>query len=195
MFLLAKPDHTAIRRFLDACTDDDLSYPEIGATKTGTPPAGYNADHNRLYLGNGIGDYRLAVQAIRDWRIFKMAWLELCWPDTPIETGKNVAILVNHIGFWSLNAARIVYVVEETGDVEIFGFAYGTLNEHVESGEERFTVEFHKESGEVWYDLFAFSKPSHILARLGYPLSRYLQKRFAAGSKEAMLRAVRSISS
>jgi uncharacterized protein (UPF0548 family) len=121
-----------------------------------------------------------------------MPWVNLCWPETPIEVGRNVAILARHFGFWSLNAARIVYVIEETGDVEKFGFAYGTLEEHGEKGEERFSVEFHHDSGEVWYELFAFSRPNHFLARLGYPLSRMLQRRFAEDSKHAMLRAVAS---
>ncbi len=65
------------------------------------------------------------------------------------------------------------------------------MNAHGESGEERFTVEMDATTREVWYDLFAFSKPNHTLARLGYPLTRYLQKRFAADSMEAMQRAVK----
>ena len=31
------------------------------------------------------------------------------------------------IGFWWLNACRIVYVVDEAGPITQFGFAYGTL--------------------------------------------------------------------
>ncbi len=54
--------------------------------------------------------------------------------------------------------------------------AYGTLTEHVEIGEERFIVEFDHESNEVWYDIFAFSRPGHMLVKIGYPYSRYLQK-------------------
>jgi uncharacterized protein (UPF0548 family) len=143
-------------------------------------------------IGTGTNDFQAAVAAIKTWKMFDMPWVNLCWPDTPIEVGKNVAILVKHFGFWSLNAARIVYVIEETGNVEKVGFAYGTLQEHGERGEERFSVEFHHASNEVWYDLLAFSTPNHVLARLGYPLSRMLQRRFAADSKQAMLRAVES---
>jgi uncharacterized protein (UPF0548 family) len=80
-----------------------------------------------------------------------------------------------------------VYVIEETTR---FGFAYGTLTEHAEIGEERFTVEFHPDSGEVWYDIFAFSRPGHFLVKLGYPYGRYKQRQFAVGSKDAMKRAV-----
>ena len=107
-----------------------------------------------------------------------------------IEMGETVAILINHFGFWSLNAARIVYVFEELGAVEKYGFAYGTLTEHGERGEERFSVEYHEADKTVWYDLYAFSQPNNFWAKIDYPFSRYLQKRFAIESKAAMRRAV-----
>jgi len=74
--------------------------------------------------------------------------------------------------------------------VKRFGFAYGTLEEHAESGEERFTVEWNRDEDKVWYDILAFSRPRQMLAKLGYPLSRLLQKRFAEGSKAAMVQTV-----
>lgn len=92
-----------------------------------------------------------------------------------------------------MNACRIVYVVDEEDPVKRFGFAYGTMAEHAESGEERFTVEWDRDEDTVWYDILAFSHPRNLLARLGYPLSRLLQKRFAEDSKAAMLEAVRRI--
>jgi len=103
-----------------------------------------------------------------------------------------VAILIRHFGFYSLNAAQIVYVIDEPQQFG-FAYAYGTLAEHGESGEERFSVDFDDETGEVSYDLFAFSKPNHFLAKLGYPLVRNLQKQFAEDSKAAMLRAISMI--
>jgi uncharacterized protein (UPF0548 family) len=98
---------------------------------------------------------------------------------------------VRHFGFYSLNACRIVYVVDEKGPLTRFGFAYGTLAEHAESGEERFMVEWNRDQDRVWYDILAFSRPKKILARLGYPLSRLLQRQFARASKAAMLQAAR----
>ena len=59
-----------------------------------------------------------------------------------------------------------------------FGFAYGTLPDHVECGEERFTVECGQDDS-VWYDILAFSRPRHPLAKLGQPLVRRWQKQFA----------------
>jgi uncharacterized protein (UPF0548 family) len=63
------------------------------------------------------------------------------------------------------------------------------LPDHAETGEERFAVELQPEDETVWYDIYAFSKPNG-LARLGYPISRRLQKRFARDSQQAMRRAV-----
>ena len=124
---------------------------------------------------------------MRAWKTFEVPGLALFEPLTPIEAGQNVAPLARHLGFWSLNSCRIVYVIDEA---DRFGFAYGTLTEHVERGEERFTVEFHPDTSEVWYDIYAFSRPNSWLVKLGYPYGRYKQRQFAIGSKMAMVRAV-----
>ncbi len=71
-----------------------------------------------------------------------------------------------------------------------YGFAYGTLPDHAETGEERFLVEWDRMSGEVWYDILAFSRPHVVLTRLGYPYMRRIQRRFGRESAAAMLRAV-----
>lgn len=189
MFLLIRPGDKAIQRFLDERANDDFSYAEVGESRL-SAPAGYNIDHNRIRLGTGAADFQKAKAAISSWKMCEMPWVRLYPADTPIEIGRAVAVLVSHFGFYSLNASRIVYLIDEQSVVERYGFAYGTLTEHGEIGEERFTVEYDAESDEVWYDLFAFSRPGHALARLGYPISRYLQKAFAADSLRAMLRAV-----
>jgi len=124
--------------------------------------------------------------------MFNLGWVHLCWPGAPLIPGTTVAVLVSHLGFWSMNATRIVYVVDDVHEpTQRYGFAYGTLPGHAELGEERFTVEFNSADQSVWYDLYAFSRPGP-LARLAYPFSRSLQKRFATDSKAAMLRAVRT---
>jgi uncharacterized protein (UPF0548 family) len=88
-----------------------------------------------------------------------------------------------------MNACRIVYVVEEHETAEKYGFAYGTLPQHREIGEERFTVEYDPADASVWYDLYAFSRPGP-LARLAHPFARSLQKRFAKDSKAAMQKCI-----
>lgn len=185
MFLFSKPSDDEVRAFLEKVATSSFSYIELGTTDT-EPPSGYNIDHNRIELGSGDETWESAKAAIRGWKMFDFEWVQICFEDTPIEVGRNVAILVHHLGFYSLNAARIVYTIDEPTR---FGFAYGTLTEHGESGEERFMVE-RDETGEVFYDLLAFSRPNDIFAKLGYLYTRHLQKAFAAESKQAMLRNV-----
>ena len=85
--------------------------------------------------------------------MFQLGWVELCWPTAAIAAGTDVAVLVRVWGAWS-------------------------LPDHVESGGERFSIEWDE-----------FSRPRHPLARLGYPLTRRLQQRFARDSMAAMRRA------
>lgn len=185
MFLLQKPSELKIRSFISAQQKSRFSYEPVGITR-GSEPSDYNVDHNRVQLGSGPQCFSAACAAIKRWKMFDFDWVQLCFDDTPIEAGATVAIVVQHLGFWSLNACRIVYVIEEQ---ERYGFAYGTLAEHAEIGEERFMVEWDRETDAVWYDLLAFSKPG-LMARFGYPIARMFQKRFATESKNAMKRAV-----
>ena len=83
--------------------------------------------------------------------------------------------------------------MEEDEPVARFGYGCGTLPGHLGTGEERFLVEWDREEGGVWYDLLAFSRPYHFLARLGYPYLRRMQKRFGRESAAAMRRAVRAV--
>jgi uncharacterized protein (UPF0548 family) len=189
LFSLKAPPEAEIRHFISAQHESQFSYTEVGAS-AGQVPRGYSVDHNRIELGSGEIAWQRAVEAVRGWQMFDMPWLRLCWPTAPIHVGTEVAVLVHHFGFFSLNACRIVYLVDDNQGIKRFGFAYGTLKEHAESGEERFTVEWNRADDRVFYDILAFSRPRQTLAKAGYPLSRLLQRKFAEDSKAAMLRAV-----
>ena len=187
MLLLTKPTKEQIGAFISSQQDQLFSYPD--ACRLDKPAAGYKSDHNRVKLGEGADVFRRAVEAIKRWETFNIGWLQLCWPAARIEKGVTVAVLVCHFGFWSLNACRIASVIERDGDVRTYGFVYGTLPDHAERGQEAFTVEW-RDDDTVWYDILAYSKPNQIFARLAYPLTRLLQKRFARDSMTAMFRAV-----
>ncbi len=111
-------------------------------------------------------------------------------PEAQIQTGEVVAVVARRIGPWWLSACRVVYVVDEPGSVSRYGFAYGTLPDHAEAGEERFLIEWDQASREVRYDVLAFSRPQWLLTRLGHRSMRRLQKRFGRESAAAMARAV-----
>jgi uncharacterized protein (UPF0548 family) len=189
LFRLTAPSGDEVSHFISDQEHSCLSYPEVGAS-AGKVPDRYNVDHNRIQLGRGEVAWDRALKAIRAWQMFNLSWVRLYWPTIPIQVGADVAVLVHHFGFYSLNACRIVYVVNEDGPLKRCGFAYGTLTEHAERGEERFTVEWNRTENEVWYDILAFSRPKKLVAKLGYPVSRCLQAKFATASKAAMLKAV-----
>src|ERR1700733_3641092 len=114
MFCWSKPARSRIDMFIS---------PEVGSSRQQAPKT-YTVDHNRIKLGQGAETFERAKLAIRQWKMFEMPWVHLCWPDTPIEPGSTVAVLVSHFGFWSMNACRIVYVVEGHGSLERYGLAY-----------------------------------------------------------------------
>ena len=191
MLSLRKPSADSIRRFLAVQANMPFSYAAVGATAR-TAPAGFVVDRTRIKLGEGEPVFHSARAALQRWEQFRLGWVEAWSPETPIQPGEVVAVMGWAIGLWWLNSCRIVYVVDESGPISRFGFAYGTLPGHVESGEERFLIEWDRANDSVWYDIMAFSRPNHILTRLGYPVVRRTQKRFGRDSAASMLRAVAS---
>jgi uncharacterized protein (UPF0548 family) len=192
MLSLRKPSAESTRRFLTAQAKLDFSYSAVGATANQLP-AGFVVDRTRIKLGEGEPVFQAAKAALQRWRQFDLGWMEAWSPETPIQTGEVVAIAARAIGLWSLNACKIVYVVDESGPISRFGLASGTLPDHAGRGEERFLIEWDQANNGVWYDILAFSRPSHFLTWLGYPIVRRTQKRFGRESAAAMLKAVRSV--
>ena len=188
MFLPRKPSETTVQQFISSQHNLPFTYREVGATRNETAPAGYTVDHNRIKLGDGEDIYLRAVSALRNWKQFDLGWVTIVPPQTPVEVGRIVAVQAQTFRFWTLSAARIVYVLEELTPLRRFGFAYGTLPDHVECGEERFTVE-HRDDNSVWYDIYAFSHPQHPLVRLASSVARKLQHRFVRDSLAVMSQA------
>lgn len=188
MFLLSRPTDDYVRTLLSVHQHGQFSYIELGATRE-APPSGYRILHDRRLLGFGPQRFLRASEALSRWRMFEVPGVHLCWPSTPVEAGNTVAVLVKHFEFWSLNFCRIVYVIEEEKPLKRIGFAYGTLTEHAESGEERFTVEWDPATDRVTFDIFSFSRPRGWVTRVANPVARSLQRRFVACSLAAMARA------
>jgi len=188
MLSLRRPSSETIREFLTSQSKFGFTYSAVGATAT-VPPAGYVVDHTRIKLGEGEEVFTRAKLALGCWHQFRLGWVEAWPPETPIQTGEVVAVIARKVGLWWLNACRIVYVVDDEVPIRRFGFAYGTLPDHAETGEERFLVDWDRASGEVWYDILAFSHPHQLLTRLGYPYIRRVQQRFRKESAAAMVRA------
>ncbi len=188
MLSLRKPSAGTIREFLASQSKRDFTYSEIGATST-MLPTGYLVDHTRIKLGTGEAVYSRARSALEHWVQFRLGWIEAYPSETAIRAGVVVAVIARAQGLWWLNACRIIYVIDESGPIRRFGFAYGTLPDHAGTGEERFLVEWDRATGDAWYDILAFSRPHGFLSRLGYRYMRRVQKRFGRESAAAMVKA------
>ena len=184
MVTLNEPTDRDIRSFIASQADLPFSYSDVGATRFDptAAPRGYILDHNRTELGRGPEVFQRAVNALKQWRQFELGWVTIVPRGVELAKGAKVEVKARGGGLWTLSAARVVYMIDEEGPVRRFGFAYGTLPDHVESGEERFLVEWNASDDTVWYDILAFSRPRHPLVRLGSPYARKLQKRFARES-------------
>jgi len=186
MFLIRRPSAPLIAHFIDASRDLPLTYDPVGLARSNNTP-GYDADDTVAVIGHGRADFDRARAALSAWTHFDLGWVHVFPRHASIEPGTHVAVLIRHLGFWSLNGARVVYRLDER-DTR-FGFAYGTLPNHAEAGEEIFEVALDEISGEVTYRLRAASRPRAALARLGYPIARVLQARFRRDSARAMRKA------
>ena len=189
MLLTRNPNVARIGEFIEAQARLTLMYPSVGATRDGNHPSGFTVDKNRICLGSGQSTFDVAKHALCAWKHFRFDWIELHRADNDPAPDQTVGVLARAMGLWVLNACRVVYVVEEIEPIRRFAFAYGTLPEHAESGEERFQVEWQPDDS-IWYDIFAFSRPNQLMSRLAYPYVRRKQRQFATESMQAMKDAI-----
>jgi uncharacterized protein (UPF0548 family) len=189
MFLARRPSRATIDRFLLDSKDLPLSYGPIGIARTET--ARRRLDEAIVAIGRGETDFARARAALMAWKQFDIGWVETFPRHAPVAAGTVVAVLIRHLGFWSLNGCRVVYGVGCLDDAARFGFAYGTLTNHAEAGEELFEVFIDPQTDAVMYRIRATSWPQAPLARMGQPIVRALQARFRRQSAAAMKRATR----
>jgi uncharacterized protein (UPF0548 family) len=193
MFYLTHPTPAELDRVLAGCADAPLTYDAVGATRR-TPPSGYYVDRYDVDLGRGADAFARARAAVRQFVMYPRPWTEVRRAFDEPHQGAEFVAAIRHMGFWSANPCRIVYTIDETAGAndpcQRYGFALGTLDGHVETGEERFEVCRDTRTDVVSYRVLAFSRPRVLLARLGTPIARMLQRRFGRESRQAMVQAV-----
>ncbi|MDZ4817348.1 MAG: DUF1990 domain-containing protein [Planctomycetota bacterium] len=194
MLSIRKPTESQIQQQLALQGRLPFNYQPVGATKLPETPPGYHSASCRVLLGHGESTYLAARQALAEWRHYPTSMLELHCRNSRIEEGNVVGILVREFGVWSLNTCRIVYTVDQqNADRHAFGFAYGTLPAHLESGEERFLIEWNRQDDSVWYKLDMFCRPAGLLGRLADFRVKKLQRRFQNETLRAMQSATDAI--
>ena len=184
MISMRLPRTIGIEAMLNEMSNVAFSYADVGATRHQIPN-GYNVDRASGVIGQGDLAFERAKQAILAWTPFDLPWIRV-FPQSEPVVDALVAVAGRVAGFWWTNVCRVVYTIDEP---HRFGFAYGTLPQHAETGEELFVVEQSPDTGEIDYEILVFSKPRHPLARIGYPFARATQHRFRMGSIGAMRRA------
>jgi uncharacterized protein (UPF0548 family) len=187
MFFARRPSPHRIDRFLRESQGLPLSYSPIGIVKADS--ARQDVEETAVVIGHGLADFERARAALMEWKQFNIGWVETFPRRAPIAIGTVVAVLIRHLGFWSLNGCRVLYTVGGADDAARSGLAYGTLTNHAESGEELFEVSMDPQSGDVMYRIRAMSRPQAMVTRFGQPIVRALQARFRRHSVEAMKRA------
>jgi uncharacterized protein (UPF0548 family) len=188
VFLLRRPSRREIERFLDRSHDLPLSYGPAGIVRRTS--AGDRVGEHVLTIGHGEAEFERARVALAAWKHFDLGWVQAFPRQLSIDAGTDVAVLIRHLGFWSLNGARVLYQVGGSDGEDAFGFAYGTLTNHAESGEELFEVSIDAQTRAVLYRIRAVSWPQSPLAWIGQPIVRLLQERFRWDSADAMRRAI-----
>lgn len=178
MFVIRRPSPALIERVL-ARQNQGLTYPEPGMTTSARTPEGYPRNHHETRLGSGEETFLRAAAAVRSWAMYDLPWTYLHPARPAVVTGTRFATIVSHLGFWSVNPCRIVYVHEaDTSAVRTFAFAIGTLPLHSETGEERFQVQWDRSTDVVRFEIVAYARAWHWMARLSGPFVRILQRRF-----------------
>ena len=122
---LTKPSGDDLARLLANAKTADLSYPEVGATKDSSLPAGYRLDRYERQLGSDEDVFERVVEALRGWRAHTGAGVEVVPDDARVALGATVLLLIKTVGLWAVAPCRVVYVVDE---MDRFGFAYGNAS-------------------------------------------------------------------
>jgi uncharacterized protein (UPF0548 family) len=188
--MVRPPSDAKLARILAAVGDARFTYDAIGATaSTGEPPDGYHQVRVTRVLGRGDEVFAAAVDGIRRWQLHRRQGYRVAPDEPPIEVGTVVAVDVPLVAVHVIATCRIAWVVDEP---DRFGFGYGTLPIHPESGEEAFLVERGTDEasgdpGDVRLAITAFSRPRHALVRLAGPVARRQQARATRGYLDALV--------
>jgi uncharacterized protein (UPF0548 family) len=152
---------------------------ELGETRSTDFPDGFHHDQRRLRLGDD-SLFGRAKEGLKTWQAHRLAGAEV-FPGNNFGEGETVLVLIRLGPVQVIAPCRIVYVVDEA---DRFGFGYGTLPGHPESGEESFIV--NRDGDDTVFCVSSFSRPSGIATRIGAPVARRIQVHFTIKYLQAL---------
>jgi uncharacterized protein (UPF0548 family) len=179
---LARPGGLA--GLLPLYSQSALSYDPVGATQAELPP-GFAHTRRHVRLGDGGNTFEKASESLASWQMHRRAGLRVA-ADGSVAVGRTVVLGLG-VGLVLVIPCRVVYVIDEP---RRRGFAYGTLPDHPEQGEEAFVVS-QDATGSVWLDITVYSRPGTAVVRWAGPIARAIQTA-ATTRYENSLRALAS---
>ncbi len=186
MFRLFKPSEEDKEEFLATASEATSSSPHLLTLADGPmviPPKGFVHDLSSSEIGRGRHAFETARNAFLRWQQFDLGWVQVVNPSAEITPGQLVGVEVHAACLWSISLNRVAEIVDSPTR---FGFMYTTTAFHVEEGQERFVIDFDPGTASLSYLIEAVSRPRHPLARIAYPFSRAVQRRFARDSHTRM---------
>lgn len=183
----------------------EFNYDAAAYERTGEK-LGWNIDQHRALLGREAPGapgviFSRAQEAIRNYEFPDPSLITAIFaPEEKLE-GRNMLMEAKFLGFTFYFGVRVTAVIDQTAPNEAghpvasWGYAYRTLKGHFELGEIRFVVCKDLVTGEVEFQIDAYSRPDRIpnpFYRLGFHFfGRPLQRRFARTSIARMQRFAR----
>lgn len=137
-----------------------LTAADAGATR-GDLPAGFRHFERWTTLGKGDDLFTAAVAVLCQWQMHKAVGLRVA-VSGELVAGTDVLMTLGVGPIGLVAPCRVVYVVDEPDE---FGFAYGTLTGHPESGEESFRIQRQTDDS-INFVIRGFSRPANLLARM-----------------------------
>ena len=173
----------AVQRKLDGLAAKPVNY-DVDALDLGDPPAGWHVDDRWQSLtaeapGEPVpeGSWEIAGRLIRGYEFADPSLVRAFYaPDAPLE-GRNMLLELRALGFFRVHVGvRVVHVYDERRrvgdrDARVFGWAYRTLEGHVEQGQMDWQVWKWLDSGEVQFRVHAVSRTAPIpnpIVRIGF---------------------------
>ncbi|GMH39414.1 hypothetical protein BSKO_07312 [Bryopsis sp. KO-2023] len=194
-----RPTESLENRVVEFGLSKGFNHKHPGKTR-GAPPLppplngwGWHEVQKSIQVGSGSSTYESAKKALKRWGHFQLGWTYVR-PTAEVAEGGGVCVVAKPLLMWVANPLKILYVEEkgaETDQKKSFSFGASTLKGHLLAGEERFKVKMKKDDS-VWYEIYSFSRPSHLLSMISYPVVRYLQYRFAIDSMRSMAKAAQN---
>jgi uncharacterized protein (UPF0548 family) len=165
----------------------DVTYAEIGATAGVLPPGYKHGSYARLLTGGDPARrFEAAAMGLQTWQAHVLSGVNPIAAERPVVGA--TALFALAIGPAEVSiACRIIDVIDEP---DRYGFIYGTLPLHPESGEERFLVT--RVGDAVTFTIDVFWRRAHLLSTLGGPITPFLQQRATHAYLDALQEHVAS---